>query len=262
MESDLLILGLAAGYHIGDVRPFLRSLAACGGRRHCVLFVSPTTRHCEDMAALGAEIRPFARPEACAHVPYNAWRYFLYLDYLRQCGRTWPRIMLTDVRDVIFQRPPGEFPWPEGLSLFLEDSRMAVADCPHMRRWIEGHLGARALQELAGERIICSGTTVGDHDAVQRYLELMTRGLLPCTGGKGMAGYDQGLHNQLTRTGALGPVHCFDNSGPVLTLGYSPREPACDENAEVLNEAGRPAVVVHQYDRHPGLFARIRQRYA
>jgi len=261
-----LILGLAAGYHAGDVRPFLRSLRETGFCGRTVLFVTPTTRGLREMAALGAETVPFARPAESAHVPYNAWRFFLcreFLGGLFRLGLAPERVLLTDVRDVVFQRDPFSFPWPDGLSVFMEDRATRLADCPHMERWTLGHLGAEALCAMGGRLVSCSGTIMGDAASVRHWLERMCEGLLPFDPPetRGMAGYDQAVHNHLLHRGSLGEVSVFHNDGPVLTLGRLPAPPGLDEDGNVLNEAGEPALIVHQYDRHPALFARVRERW-
>ncbi len=270
-----LILGLAAGYHAGDVRPFLASLRTTGFTGRCVLFTSPTTRDTDRMAAMGTDILPFERPPALAHLPYNALRYFLYLDLLRQAPRPYARILITDVRDVIFQRNPFSFPWADGLNVTLEDARMTIGACPYMTRWVTGHMGEAAWRTLAGQRISCSGTTLGDHAAMQDYLERLTGLLLPFSPAPpplppsdgtppppaGMAGYDQGVHNHLLHGGHLPRVTVHDNAGPILTLGYKATPPAADTYGNILNDAGLPAVMVHQYDRMPELFRTVRARY-
>jgi len=258
---NTLILGLAAGYHHGDVQPFAASLARTGFNGRCVLFVSPTTRDLDRIVAHGVEVVPFERPPHLAHVPYNALRYFLYLDLLRASTGRCDRILLADVRDVIFQREPFSWPWPEGLNLTLEDRRMTVADCPHMTRWISGHLGQSVLDDLAKRPISCSGTILGDHESILGYLELLTARLLPFTPGARMAGYDQGVHNLLLHSGLLEPVTLHDNAGPMLTLGYKQELPEVDAEANILNEAGEIAVMVHQYDRREELFRRVRARF-
>lgn len=277
-----LVMGLAAGYHAGDVRPFLTSLRATGFTGRCVLFASPTTRDTGRMADMGADILPFERPPALAHLPYNALRYFLYLDLLRQAPRPYARVLISDVRDVIFQRDPFSFPWTEGLNVTLEDARMTIGTCPYMTRWTTGHLGEAAWRALAGQRISCSGTTVGDHAAMLDYLERLTGLLLPFSPTPpppapaqsadgpsgtpppptGMAGYDQGVHNRLLHGGRLPKVTLHDNAGPILTLGYKETPPATDARGDILNDAGIPAVMVHQYDRMPELFRAVRARYA
>ncbi|EPR37212.1 hypothetical protein dsx2_1155 [Desulfovibrio sp. X2] len=266
MTRPNLVLGLAAGYHDGDVRPFLESLRRTGFSGRCVLFVSPTTRGTERMAALGAQIVPFTRPDELAHVPYNALRYFLYRDFLQKADAAgegpFSRILLTDVRDVVFQRDPFAFPWPAGVSATLEDGRMRIGGCPYMAHWTRGHLGADVLDELSERPISCSGTTVAGHAAMHAYLAAMTARLLPFVPAPRMAGYDQAVHNLLVHRGLLPGLAVHDNGAPILTLGYVEGEAALDAAGDVLTPSGGPALIVHQYDRKPELFARIRARYA
>ncbi len=260
-----LVLGLAAGLHAGDTRPFLASLRAAGFAGECVLLVTATTRGLGETAALGCRTVRLTRPETLAHVPFNALRYLGYREFLAREGHRFRRVLLSDARDVIFQRDPFDFPWPNGLNVVLEHRGTSLGQCEHMRRWVTGHLGAARLAELADQPISCSGTTLGDVVAVRRYLEQMAAGLLPFAPGPGMAGYDQAVHNHLLysgllRAGRLDPVTEHDNSGPILTLGLAP-EPVVDASGTILTERGVPAHVVHQYDRHPRLFAAVRRRF-
>ncbi len=266
MAGRDLILGLAAGYHAGDVRPFLRSLRETGFAGRVALFVSPTTRGGEEMAALGADVIPFARPDEAAHVPYNAWRFLLFRDHLEGLfarGAPPGRVLLTDVRDVVFPRDPFAFPWPPGLSVFLEDASTRLADCPHMRRWTLGHLGPEALAAMGGRLVACSGTVLGAAPAARLWLDRMRARLLPFAprGAKGMAGYDQAVHNLLLHEGLPCPVTAFANGSPVLTLGRLAAPPALCPDGGVAGDVAAPVHVLHQYDRHPALFARIRQRW-
>lgn len=262
MSDAFLVLGLAAGYHYGDMKPFAASLERSGFRGRCLLFVSPTTREAERLEPHGVETLLFKRPAEMEHVPYNAWRYFLYRDWLREHGREFGRVLLTDTRDVVFQRDPASVDWPGAFCAALEDPSASVGSCPHTSHWLRGHLGDAALAEVAAEPLSCSGTSVGDPGAVLDYLERMTARLLPFTPGPRMAGYDQGLHNHLLRRDPP-PGLCFlGNDGPILTLGSKPGEPELSKAGEVLNDAGLPAALVHQYDRKPALFRRIRALYS
>jgi hypothetical protein len=262
-----LVMGLAAGYHYGDVRPFVRSLEETGFSGHCVLFVSPTTRGLQEIAAHGVRLIPFERAAPCSHLPYNALRYTLYRDYLASASCRYRRILITDVRDVVFQHNPFDFRWAAGINVTLEDRRMNIGRCPYMTRWITGHLGDDALRSLHAQPISCSGTTAGCHSGMTAYLQLMLDRLLPFVPANGMAGYDQGVHNFLLHSGILArtmPVTVHDNTGPVLTLGYVEGTPPHDEQGHVapLPHAERPPYIVHQYDRKPELFRALRARYA
>ena len=261
MADRNLILGLAAGYHLGDVGPFLRSLSLTGCESRCVLFVSDTTRDLDRMAALGAEIVPSVRTAALDNVPYNALRYFLYRGMLRR-EDDFDRVLLTDVRDVVFQTDPFAFSWPDGVNVVLEDPSVALGECPHNSRWTLGHLGATAFDVLRDKTISCSGTVMADKAGAMAYLRAMTERLLPPPDGERMAGYDQGVHNLLVHTGKLPGVVFHDNDGPVLTLGQTDGEPALDEDGFVINRLGRRPHIVHQYDRKPGLHRHFRRRFA
>jgi hypothetical protein len=257
-----LILGLAAGYHYGDVRPFLQSLEECGYEGECVLFVSETTRDLERMADHAVLLVPFERTAGQEDVPYNALRYFLYLDFMRSLRCYYSHVMMTDVRDVVFQRDPFSFSWPEGINCTLEDRRMTLATCPHNSHWIRTHQGQEAMAAVGHEPISCSGTTVCDQAGAVRYLEAMTERLIPFKGGERIAGYDQGVHNVLLHTGQLGKLTLHDNGGPILTLGYTKGEPVLDAEGFVLNDNGERAHIVHQYDRKSDLFKKLRKRFA
>lgn len=262
MSDATLILGLAAGYHYGDVRPFLTSLERAGYQGECVLFVSETTRDLDRMGLHNVTIIPLERRAGLESISYNALRYFLYQEYLNSCEREFDRIMISDVRDVIFQRNPFSFPWSTGLNIALEDSRIPIGSCPYNAHWIRQHLGETALSDIKNKTISCSGTTVGDSAAMLDYLAKMTDNLISFEGGERMAGYDQGVHNWLVHTGQIPVLTMHENSDPILTLGYTQGEPALDREGDIRNEAGERIHIVHQYDRKPALFKTIRSKYA
>lgn len=261
MENRDLVLGLAAGYHAPDLRPFAASLRQSGFAGRCLVFVTASTTGAGSLEQYGIEAVPFERPADQAHVPYNAWRYFLYRDLLRG-NPDFGRVLLTDVRDVVFQSDPMAHAWPHGFCAMLEDPSATVGSCPHTSRWVRGHLGEAALADLAAFPLSCSGVSLAPAPLMLAYLERLCDRLLPFTPGPNMAGYDQGVHNLVLRRDPPGPVHFLGNDGPVLTLGSKPGDPGLSADGRVLNDAGVPAVMVHQYDRKPALFARIRKHYA
>lgn len=259
MPGNNLILGLAAGYHYGDVRPFLASLDRAAYTGDLVFFVSDTTRDQKRMSEHPVTLLPLTRGPGQEQVPYNGLRYFLYRDWLETCGTIYDRILISDVRDVIFQSDPFAFKWADGLNATLEDA--TVGGCPFNSHWVREHMGEQALEEIADCPVSCSGTTMADHASMLRYLDLMIERLVPPTTGERMAGYDQGIHNHLIHTGKIDAT-LHDNAGPIATLALTRGEPTLDTEGFVLNRAGERAVIVHQYDRKPALFKHIRDRYA
>jgi len=177
-------------------------------------------------------------------------RFPLYYLYLARHQDKYAKVMLSDVRDVVFQRDPFDFEFEDGLCFFMEDERQRIKDCPYNSTWLRSGYGENALQELGEEIASCSGTTIGTTDAVMRYLELMVDHMLRLKSHP--AGMDQGVHNYLLYKNQIRNVKLFSNRlGPVFTMGKTVDLPT-QFNAEglVLNKDGTVAHVLHQYDRH------------
>lgn len=185
-------------------------------------------------------------------------RYFLYLDYLRARPDSYRRVMITDLKDVVFQRNPFEAEPDAPLSCFLESRRHCIGTCAINRRLVETAYGTEEVARLADRPISCSGVTIGSQAGMLEYLRLMTRALMRLRRQYG--GLDQGVHNHLLHTGAIPGVKAVENDeGAVMTLGYvRPEEMRFDEEGRLLDRHGRVVPVLHQYDRHPELAERVR----
>lgn len=258
-----LILGVAVDYGFEDLRPFLVSLRNVGYQGDLVLFVSGLGRRTlASLRKLGArtipvklqypylrDIRAYGTlPVAHAGgMPPNCARYIMYYLYLLEHGGAYDRVLITDVRDVIFQRDPFDFPFQRGLYCFLEDRSQTIASEPHNAGWLVDAGGETTLRELGGNVISCSGVTVGDTASILGYLERMNVMLLRI---RPQWGTDQGVHNYLIYTRALPNLMLVKNeTGPVLTLGLV-TEPRLDAAGRLVNRDGSIPNVVHQYDRH------------
>lgn len=179
-------------------------------------------------------------------------RYAHYLDYLRQNDAD--RVLITDLRDVLFQDDPFS---NEGaaLEVVLEDKHVTIGAEPFNRRWIRGLYGRRVLNELANQTVSCSGTVLGTRDGMLRYLDRMANEIARQT--RPLGSHDQAIHNHLLRRGALDPVVIHQNEvGPVLTMGQ--QRDINVRDGVVRNADGSTVAILHQYDRHPHLFCKIR----
>lgn len=177
-------------------------------------------------------------------------RYPLYYLFLSQNRGKYDKVMLADVRDVIFQRDPFDFDSPAELNCFLEDDRQVIADCPYNSNWLRSGFGEETLRAFGGKLVSCSGVTVGSYDAIMRYLELMVDEMVQLKSHP--AGMDQGVHNYLLYKGKLNGAHVFPNgAAPVLTMGKTVDLPTpIDDDGRILNNDGTVVNVLHQYDRH------------
>lgn len=188
-------------------------------------------------------------------------RFLLYLSYLLDlpASERPALVVLSDVRDVIFQTDPsvlrGALSPSEDLGVSLEDESMTLGSCRFNSAMISGAYSTQILSLLANLPISCSGVTIGRYSGILRYLQQMTSELLV----RDAMVADQACHNYLLHTGQLDPVRIFSNQeGPVFTMGHT-KGFSIDSLGKVrsLRKGGSAPVIVHQYDRHPTLAVRF-----
>lgn len=181
-------------------------------------------------------------------------RYFRYYRFLTKNANLYGKVMVTDVRDVYFQRDPFDFEVGDALHCFLEHGGATLGSQRHNREWLQLAYGEDVLRALEGDRISCSGTTIGSCQAMLRYLRAMVEELveLPQFGG-----IDQAVHNYLIYTGRLPDARLHENSeAAVVTLAIVPKEEVLD----ALPDGFEHVNVFHQYDRHPPLARLLLER--
>lgn len=281
--AENLILGAAAGYAWADVRPFVLSLRDAGYTGDLVLFRrrgEPLPRKATDAYRIQVEFfdkgYPYLSsfpdpggllPDRLPREPrIHDSRFMMYYLYLQEYGSSYSRVMLADVRDVYFQRDPFDFPWDCDLCCFLEDQNVTILESRYNRQWVKSAVGEQALQEIGHETVSCSGLTTGTVTGILRYLEQivsLTIAVLLDETVPIHELFDQGLHNYLLYAGRLGSVRLLSNeTGPVLTLGYTPRG-SVKRNAhgQFLTDGGDVANVLHQYDRHSDILNIVLKRH-
>ena len=177
-------------------------------------------------------------------------RFPLYYIYLAQHAGEYANVLISDVRDVIFQRDPFDFDLGDEVCVFLEDDRDRIRDCRYNTNWLKLGFGDGAVEEVGDNLVSCSGVTLGSYRAMMHYLEVMNEHLLRLKSHPN--GMDQGVHNYVLYKQRLKGVRVFSNGqAPVLTMGKTTDLPTrFDEQGRVLNDDGTVPGVLHQYDRH------------
>jgi hypothetical protein len=286
-----LILGTCANYSTEQLRPFvdsLRSTDYAGDVTFLVHGISPATvrfLHERDCRTLPFRQMPYFKgahrvrqsmarlvrlcwsrsrpPAAIRSLLAQCWqcaasRYFRYESYLRSLDGQFDLVMLTDVRDVVFQSNPFAFPMTGQLCAFRE-SLARIGDDYYNSQWLKDAYGQAVYEQLQDLPVYCSGVTIGTISGVQDYLRAMTKHLASRVG---FTGYDQGVHNYLVHTGALRDVVHYENwQGPVLTLGAVASQDICVAGDGLLRtRAGEVINVLHQYDRQAALARSVVER--
>lgn len=291
-----LILAASLGYTYEQLYPFLRSLKDSGFDGEIVLFVGSTSiSSMNRLREQGITLRSFYYPFRHAHKmrnPLHRWwplaqrflsgsdaralarwslpfhnlsslRYLLYYRFLLSRPDTYRHIFLTDLRDVIFQGNPLSHGEKGRLRFYVEEPPNTIGSCPNNSRWIREYFGEETLQSLATRPIICSGTTLGDYEAILTYLEKF---ILTLHQSRSLmrVGVDQGIHNYLAYTELQSLVTlCPNRTAEVLTMGLMPREENFARNSagQLIDGNGNPYAVLHQFDRHEALREELFSRY-
>jgi hypothetical protein len=189
-----------------------------------------------------------------------------FLHYQRYLARhRYDAVLVTDVRDVLFQTDPFAALPEYGLATGVETRAYTIATEPHNARWMTQAYGTEALRAIGDRPVSCVGVTYGDAQAMDAYLDGMVREIVQLPPERtGVAGADTAAHNHLLWTGRLGDAILMEVlTSPIATLN------AIDESSLTLgpsghlqNADGTEPSILHQYDRLPTLGPRLRAHLA
>ena len=188
----------------------------------------------------------------------HARRYAIYLDYLKARAGHYDQVMMSDVRDVVFQSHPFAGIDSPKCHFYLEAAGRTIGSDATNARWVRGCFTAGEAEALAPRRISCSGITIGGTAEIMTYLEHMVAKIdaMPLRIYRTIGhGYDQGIHNYLVYldAGISGVVE--ENNGHIATMALEPRDVLFARCRRAHFRAGRPALSdlppIRPLPRHP-----------
>ncbi len=245
MPRRSLILGVWTNLPTRQLEHFLASIISSGFEGDVVLFVHGLALETmRDLKRHGVETWD-AGPYLRQDIDIQTSRYVMYLDFLSRRPASYDHVMLTDVRDVVFQADPFLAPLVADVVFAME--RIEIANCPFNSGWANEAYGRHYLRQVRHLPVSCSGTTFGTTAGIMRYLSLMVREIL-ATHAKSQRGIDQAFHTRIVHVNPPDRAYCDDEERFVATLGYLPDEAICVEDDIILLD-GRVVPVVHQWDR-------------
>jgi hypothetical protein len=275
MKDRHVVMGLVSGYPLYYIRPFFTSLFRTGFNGDVVIFMHNLKRETEEFLDRNGVVCipyendwPFSKEvrvewptqsEKIALSP-NSLRYLLYYAFLKENAARYDKVMISDVRDVYFQKNPFEYKYEPGLSVFYEDEGTTIGMQKYNKFWIENGFGVEMLNEVFTNPISCSGVTIGDTPAMLKYFETMIPYIVSIPNIQGL---DQGIHNVLLHRNLIPQVaKYYDDEGPVSTISeFKPKNKVNLSHGTVLGRSGKPVNIVHQYDRHDRLLLRWNPQY-
>lgn len=248
-----LVLGYATGYDASDIAPFVRSLRAVfDGNVALVVDDRP------DVAALLQDhgVRALEAPAVDGWSPHPVMERFAAFERHLVDNAAGGNVLLTDVRDVVFQGAPFS-PAPTGLEVFLEDG--VLGDHAFNMKHLRAVAGNAIADGLAGCPAVCVGTVMGPQEEVIRFCRLVLMlAAIPRSGCGGAFGADQAACNLAIHLGLI-PARVCENHGRVATVGLTLPQLLSVKDSRVLNPDGSVSAILHQHDRHPHLVAAVRE---
>ncbi len=286
--KENLIISAVHDLEYDKMAPFLESLRQTGSTARVHLFVSNVSaRSREKMEALGGvttqvfNFLHFRRRRPLLLVwplwkkilasrdlagkcrlalpvfQFVALRHVLAYEFLLGRQDEFENVLLTDSRDVYFQRDPFSDNLGPGLHCFLEARTQIVETCRSNSKMVRTAFGPEVLAELAKAPVSCAGATLGDLQSVLAYEKTMIE--LLCTIQEMTQSNDQGVHNYLIQKQLVPGIQVHDNySSSVFTAGCEPTSAIrLNERDEIIREDGTPYPILHQHDRHPEILKRL-----
>lgn len=184
-------------------------------------------------------------------------RFFHYQRFIRL--HDYQRVLLSDVRDVIFQADPFQHLPQKGLGVGMEAIHYTLSSQSWNATWVRTAYGDKALKQIGMNPVSCSGVTYGDRAAITHYVDLMVDEILGLGFHAVCQAGDQGMHNFLLWTGELGQVTRLVSLGSaVATLhDIDAHSLTFNTDGKLLNSDGSIVSIVHMYDRLPGVSERL-----
>lgn len=190
----------------------------------------------------------------------NTRRFVEFYLHLQSHLLNYDRVLLTDLRDVVFQSDPFAQLTGEGIVYGLEDEAVTIGAHWANSLWVERVGGQSAKESLSAERVSCVGVVLGSGKVIARYLALLTEILTqPGINIANFHGADTGAHNLIVRQHTLPGVRFADYyNGGILNMHGLRGECIRWTSDDLLCDAsGNVIPIVHQYDRHPQVSERL-----
>ena len=222
----------------------------------------------------GFEVFDFRQLDQGEHICSS--RFMAYPVAIKQMGKTYSKILATDVTDVIFQRNPSDFfDKNNGYELLASSENIMYKDEPWGAQNMNFSFGLEAFDRVKDRVIYNAGVIAGDHDLM---IDLFFNIVSMCTGLQqhvpGGGAPDQAAYNLTLSLWPFKQHTAFydHDSGWACQVGTT-ADPAKDfsnvnltpppkmEQGKVFTSTGEEYTIVHQYNRNPQWKQIIEQRY-
>lgn len=193
----------------------------------------------------------------------NNERLFWYQSYLND-NTDINKVLLSDIRDVIFQKDPFSAIINSKLQVAVEDQIME--NCKYNSAWIKMLYGDDYYDSIKKNRIFCSGTILGERTPVVELISFMVEELT--THGPRLdmdsnnAVLDQGIFNYYCNSYPDKVQFHTNYDGMIFTMGYSIASTIINTSFQFTNSRSEIYPIIHQYDRFNWIMNVIESKYS
>jgi hypothetical protein len=257
------VLGAAVKMPVDKVRIFIESLRGTGFAGDVALLVRPNQRELKAYLARHGARTFHSLSTRRLHGPIHAYRFRRFADYLGEHGDRYDQVLVSDVRDVAFQKHPFDGISSPACHFFLESANETIGSEPYNRRWSRMFLRPEEAETIAACRISCCGVTLGGSAAMTRYLECLVAAMQSLPWRQRLRiGADTAIHNRMAHLTHEAAAVLVENNRHVATMGLEPESAyRVDDLGQIRLPDGHVPAILHQYDRNAALRAAIEARY-
>lgn len=236
-----LVIGTALNYDEENVKPFVLSLRKY--YQDDVIFLISNASENFINFLKQYKITTYKIPNSRNQDEICSMRHKYYEKIVSE--NEFKNVLLSDVRDVIFQKDPFSHEITTDLEFFLEPG--VYKDCSCHRHWfVELSIHGREFYDKIGnKKIVCAGTTIGTKTGILLYFEKIIQELSKLN----RTVTDQPTHAYMIYNDYFPNYKLYETlDGPVATLS-SGNNLKFDSNNNLLNRDGSIVSIVHQWDR-------------
>lgn len=262
-DARRLVLGAAVGFRIDQVRVFVESLRQVGYGGDIAMLVGPLQFRLKSyLRRFG--VRPISSLSTRKlHGPIHAYRFERFAEIVGGVAGRYDQILVSDVRDVLFQKHPFDGIGAKGCQFYLEGHNRLIAEEPVNIAWMRTFLPPEEVARIGGCRVSCCGVVLGDATAMTEYLRRIARYLhdLPLRLRR-EGGADTVFHNRMAHLTREVDGVLVENNIHVATMGLEGAEAyRIGDDGLIRTAAGHLPAILHQYDRIPSIRASVESRF-
>ena len=179
MKKCNLILTSMINYKWKDIEPFFLSLEKANIKNYeCIVWVYNIDKYTKIKIKQYAKIididNKFIKTMKKNNYFITEWRHILYKDFLKNNKEKYDKVLLVDIRDVIFQSDIFLYEWKNNYLGVAEERQTYEMDTIVNKLWIERKYGIETYNSFKKYNIICAGTIISNINVMLNLLEFIS----------------------------------------------------------------------------------------